>query len=105
MTAMMRTGLVLMVATVATVAACSARRAQVADCPGTVSATVRNFWNYPVDVYADKRTGGFILGEVRPGSREEFTLPDDATGVYFRWRGVTAPGPTSSDVSVSYACR
>lgn len=103
MSARMRAGLILIVAAVA---ACSARRARVADCPGSVSATVRNNWTFPVDVYADKRTGGFILGEVRPGGREEFTLPDDATGVYFRWRpGTITRGPTSSDVSVSYECR
>ena len=100
----MRAFLILMAA--AAGAGCSVSRSRVSECEGTVTATVRNNWNYPVDVYADMRGGGFILGEVRPGGREEFTLPEGATGVYFRWRSVSvATRPTSSDLATSYACR
>ena len=101
---MMRTALFLVAAVVAT--GCSARSARLADCPGTVAATVRNNWNYPVDVYADTRAGGLILGEVSPGGRDEFPLPANTGRVYIRWRAPGAvPNPTSSDVHVSYACR
>jgi hypothetical protein len=87
-------------------AGCSANRARLSECQGSVIATVRNNWNHPVDVYADTRASGFILGEVQPGSREEFSLPEGATGVYFRWRSVgMVVQPTSSDIPVSYGCR
>jgi hypothetical protein len=103
MTGMMRALLIL---AAATIAGCSLNRARLSECQGTVTATVRNDWNYPVDVYADTRGSGYILGEVRPGGREEFALPADATGVYFRWRSVSsAAQPTSSDLPTSYACR
>jgi hypothetical protein len=87
-------------------AGCSMNRSRLSECQGTVTATVRNNWNYPVDVYAEMRGGGFILGEVRPGAREEFTLPAGASGVYFRWRSVsTATRPTSADLATSYDCK
>lgn len=82
----------------------SARNAP--QCTGPVTATVRNNWSQPVDVYARMRTSsGFILGEVAPGERREFDLPEDATGVYYEWRQGTVIRPTSSDIATSYSCR
>ena len=77
------------------------------DCTGDVLATVRNQWMQPVDVYVELRgAGGSILGEVLPGERREFMLPDGATGLYYRWRaGYAGARPTSSDIRTTYACR
>ena len=76
------------------------------ECAGTAIATVRNQWHRPVDVYAEvERRSDWILGEVAPGERREFTLPEGATRLVYRWRSPYAgPPPTSADIAVSYAC-
>jgi hypothetical protein len=86
--------------------ACAARTATLRDCTGTPVATVRNNWHSPVDVYAETERGSdWVLGELTPGERREFTLPSGATGLRYRWRGrIAGPPPTSSDIVVSYAC-
>ena len=85
---------------------CVSARGTASECTGAVIATVRNNWRQPVDVYARMpQTSAFILGEVAPGERREFQLPEGATGVYYEWRSPTIIRPTSSDISTSYACR
>lgn len=85
---------------------CISARSGAPRCSGPVTATIRNNWSQPVDVYARMRTSsGFILGEVAPGERREFDLPEDATGVYYEWRMGTVIRPTSSDIATSYSCR
>jgi hypothetical protein len=86
-------------------AAC-ARQTALHECTGTPVATVRNNWHSPVDVYAETERGSdWVLGELTPGDRREFTLPAGATGLRYRWRGrLAGPPPTSSDIVVSYAC-
>jgi hypothetical protein len=87
-------------------AACVSSRGMPRECTGPVTATIRNNWSQPVDVYARMRsTSAFILGEVAPGERRDFDLPDGATGVYYEWRRGTIVRPTSSDIATSYACR
>lgn len=89
-----------------TLNACISARNAAPRCSGPVTATVRNNWSQPVDVYARMRTSsGFILGEVAPGERREFDLPDGSTGVYYEWRQGTIIRPTSSDIATSYSCR
>ena len=88
-------------------AACAHRGTRLRDCAGTLTATVYNRWHLPVDVYAevDDRSD-WVLGEVKPDDRREFTLPKGATGVQYRWRKtLSASGPGPSHMSVSYACR
>lgn len=77
------------------------------ECTRPVTAVVRNEWRYPVDVYAEVRgMSGHMLGEVSPGERRSFELPDGATGLYYRWRGsFVGSRPTSADVRTSYTCR
>ena len=87
-------------------AAC-AHRGALRECAGTPIATVRNHWHLPVDVYAELDRGSdWLLGELVPGERREFTLPAGATRLGYRWRATHGgPPPTSSDIAVSYACR
>ena len=88
-------------------AGCATGRNAMRDCQGALVATVRNNWMQPVDVYVEvDGRSGFILGEVIPGDRQEFNLPQGASRLYYRWRsGYAGPPPTSSDISTSYACR
>ena len=96
---------VLLLAMVA-LGGCISARGAAPECTGPVVATVRNNWNQPVDVYARMRgTSAYILGEVAPGERREFELPESATGIYYEWRSGTILRPTSTDVPISYACR
>lgn len=87
--------------------ACAHRGAPLRECTGAPIATVRNHWHLPVDVYAEiDGRSDWILGEVAPGDRREFTLPDGTTRLGYRWRANRAGAPpTSSDIAVSYACR
>ena len=91
----------------AVTAACASRSAGMRDCSGDVLATVRNQWVQPVDVYVEMDRGsGMIIGEVAPGERREFLLPDGATGLFYRWRsGYVGPRPTGSDIRTTYMCR
>lgn len=77
------------------------------DCAGAPIATVRNNWHRAVDVYAEvENRADWILGEVTPGERREFSLPEGTTRLIYRWRSAYAgPPPTSADIAVSYACR
>lgn len=104
MIAAIRTTTVLLL--LALLQACAARTAALRECAGTPVATVRNNWHTSVDVYAETERGSdWVLGELTPGERREFTLPAGATGLRYRWRGrVAGPPPTSSDIVVSYAC-
>ena len=92
---------------IATLAGCFSGRRTAPQCTGPVMATVRNDWNYSVDVYARMRgTSGHILGEVMPGERREFQLPDGATGLYYEVRTrAVIPRPTGSDIITTYTCR
>ena len=68
---------------------------------------MRNQWHRSVDVYAEvERRAEWILGELAPGERQEFVLPEGTTRIMYRWRGPYAGlPPTSTDISVSYLCR
>jgi hypothetical protein len=97
---------ILLLLAIATLTACVSGRGAAGECNGAIIATVRNNWRQPIDVYARMReTSAYILGEVAPGERREFELPEGATGVYYEWRGPTILRPTSSDIATSYACR
>jgi len=88
-------------------AACAHRGASLRECTGTPTATVYNNWHLPVDVYAEvDGRSDWLLGEVVPGDRREFTLPEGATRLQYRWRRtLSGSGPGPSHIQVSYACR
>ena len=95
----------VLVALVVLTACISARNAE-PECTGPMRVTIRNNWSQPVDVYAHLRnSSGFILGEVAPGERRQFDLPEGARGVYYDWRKAPITRPTSSDILTTYDCR
>jgi hypothetical protein len=77
------------------------------ECTGTPTATVYNSWHLPVDVYAEvDGRSEWLLGEVVPSDRREFTLPAGTTRLQYRWRRIqSGSGPGPGHIQVSYACR